>query len=262
MRTTLLFNKDELQRAYIDLKTIDSVANYFKVSKSTIRKNFKKFGITFALNKLKLDDEFFSIDTKDSFYIAGFIAADGCISGREISIRLSSNDKSHLLDINKILKSERTVRDYTNEYSGVSVLRLRSQQMINDLKKFNIVPCKSLIYSFPEYVKTHPLRSHFMRGYFDGDGSFYVQKQHNTKICMSIRGTEKFLTTYRDILEQECNFKVRNYKIPISGGCHQLAYGGNKNIIKIANFLYNDASLFLNRKKDIMLKAYDLLGVK
>lgn len=220
------------------------------------------------MRKYNCNDNFFSSDNELSFYVAGFIAADGCVQQyagcskvSDIRIKLSKNDKNHLEDINIILGSNRAIKDYKNEYTGASELRITSKEMCQDLfEKFNIVPRKSKIYTFPNFIKQHKLVNHFMRGYFDGDGSFYIQKQSNEKVCFGLRGTESFLTDYRSILEKYCDFGTRTNKMPISGGCCQLAYGGNRNIIKIANFLYNDATIFLNRKREVALMANQLVG--
>ena len=208
--------------------------------------------------KYEVNDNFFISETEESFYVAGFIASDGCIYKNEICIKLSTNDKKHLEKINRLLKSNRPIRDYNNEYSGASVLRVSSKQLIKDLKKFNIVPCKSLTYEFPDWLKEHSLKHHFMRGYFDGDGSFYLNKQYNEKVCFGLRGTEKFLLDYRSILEKECGFEPRKNKMPISSKCYQLGYGGNRNIVNITNFIYKDATVFLERKKNIALLAKSL----
>lgn len=266
-RKQIIFNKEELKLNYLELKEISITAKFYNVSESVIRKNLKKFNI--SLNKIarnrnkkskyKVNDNFFAKDTEESFYIAGFIAADGCVMNNTLSINLSLKDKDHLIKINNIINSNRVIKDYHNKYSGASRLLITSKQIINDLKRFNIVPRKSLIYTFPEWMKTHPLKHHFMRGYFDGDGSVYLNNQYNEKVCFGLRGTIKFLIDYRAILEKECGFCERTNPIPISSGCGLLGYGGNKNISKIADFIYKDATIFLNRKKDVALKANQLL---
>ena len=218
--------------------------------------------------KYNCNDNFFSEDNELSFYVAGFIAADGCVQVNKgcskvsaIDIKLSKNDQEHLENINNVLGSNRPIKNYENKWSGASLLRITSDKMCQDLsEKFNIVPNKSKTYIFPNLVKQHELVNHFMRGYFDGDGSFYIQKQSNEKVCFGLRGTDSFLTDYRSILEKQCDFSMRYNKMPVSGGCCQLAYGGNRNIIKISNFLYNDATIFLNRKKEVALKANQLVG--
>lgn len=267
-------DKIELEKKYLEFKTVKGVANYFHVSKSTIQKHLTYNNIncdqifgTRGENRKKYicDDNFFSLDSELSFYIAGFIAADGCVHYRNknscnLSIRLSTKDVEFLTKINNFLKSNRPIHNYKNEYSGVSVLNISSKKICDNLQRFNVVSAKSLIYSFPNWIIKHPLKSHFMRGYFDGDGCFYLQKQFNEKVCFGLRGTPGFLKVYRDILERECGLKHRDMDIPISNNCGLLSYGGNRNIIKISNFLYNNATVFLDRKRKIAQQANQLLG--
>ena len=209
--------------------------------------------------KFCVDDNVFSDFSEKSFYLAGFMAADGCINSKsEICIRLSSKDKNHLVKLNDLFESNRSIRDYDNGYTGVSVLRITSSKIVNDLEKFCVVPRKSNTLKFPEWLKDHELKHHFMRGYFDGDGSFYLNTQYNDKICFSLRGTQEFLFEYRNVLEKECGFKHRENKIPISGGQYQLGYGGNNNTICISNFLYNNATIFLERKHAVAMAARTL----
>src|ERR1700676_4666172 len=107
MRKTIILDFDNLKEQYYKLKTIDNVANYFSGSGSTIKKNFKKYGISFQnTNKIKVNDMFFNEGTANSFFIAGVFAADGCV-GRDLSIRLSTRDKLHLEKIKTVLGSER-----------------------------------------------------------------------------------------------------------------------------------------------------------
>lgn len=255
MRKEIILDKKELKYACDNLMSFKKVCNYFGVSETVIRKNLKNFQIKLKIKKFTIEDDIFNKDTENSFYIAGFIAADGCICRNNLSIRLSSNDEDHLKKINFALGSNRNIYNY----SGVSALNIHSKKICEDLKRFNIVPRKSLIYTFPEWMKEHPLKHHFMRGYFDGDGSFYINNQYNKKVCMGIRGTSEFLTSYRDILEKECQFKERSYNIPMPSNCEMLAYGGNKNIIKFSNFIYKDATIYMDRKFNISKTAEKLL---
>jgi hypothetical protein len=131
--------------------------------------------------------------------------------------------------------------------------------MVEDLKRFNIVPRKSLIYIFPEWIKDHPLKHHFIRGYNDGDGSFYIPKlaagKKTEQIYFTMRGTLAFLTDVRSILEKECSLKERAKDIRISSGHGCLEYGGNGVVSKIVDYLYKDATIYLPRKRDIAMKA-------
>lgn len=140
-----------------------------------------------------------------------------------------------------------------------SELRITSQKICNDLRRFNIVPRKSLIYTFPEWMKENSLKHHFIRRYNDGDGSFYKPKLKNNRtieqIYFSMRGTPKFLFDIYCILQKECILEERDKKIRISSGHGILEYGGNNIISNIFDYLYKDATIYLQRKYDIAIKS-------
>lgn len=96
-----------------------------------------------------------------------------------------------------------------------------------------------------------------MRGYFDGDGSFYTYRNDDSKIdslAMNVCGTLSFLSVYRQILiENKCvSGNTKNiYKV---GNIYQLAYKGNRQVTKIRDFLYygSNANNRLDRKYNIV----------
>lgn len=223
--------------------------------------------------KYQVNHNIFQKETEESFYLAGFIAADGCIRisktnkdrnyvNHRLQISLSKKDKNHLILIRDLLGSNHPVHDYLIENSKKncnwndvweSKLLITSKQIVKDLKKFNIVPRKSLVYSFPKWLQNHPLCNHFMRGYFDGDGSFFINSELSyDRLCFSLRGTEKFLKVYRGILEKHCNFQCQN-NIDYFDKTPQLRFKG-ENSISARNFLYKDATIYLVRKYNIALK--------
>ena len=93
-----------------------------------------------------------------------------------------------------------------------------------------------------------------MRGYFDGDGSFYYSLAKNKKSrqkYINIRGTQEFLTMYRSILERECDIDKKEKDIRLNSGIGALEYGGNNIVEKISDFLYKDATVWMKRKKSV-----------
>ncbi len=104
----------------------------------------------------------------------------------------------------------------------------------------------------PNWLLEHPLVYHFIRGYFDGDGCVTYcglgPGRTIKQLSFSILGTKKFLEDCRFILEQNCQLK-RN-KINTKGNIFSLSYSGNKIMKKIYNFLYKDATIYLDRKKE------------
>jgi hypothetical protein len=259
-------NIEIVEKLYKKLGSLSAVAKEIGRTKEGVRLIMKRNG--FDVKKPILYDvnhNFFKEENEKSLYWAGFIAADGCVRDNKLQIGLSSKDYKHIEKFTNDIGYNGPIRKFIVKNSKrnqkwndteKSEIRIISKEIFYDLSKYNIVPRKSLIYKFPEWLITNPLVNHFMRGYNDGDGSWFVQK-HKTKsdqLIFSLRGTPEFLTVYRSILERECGLQHRDKLIRINGGIGVLEYGGNIITDKIASFLYKDASLYLDRKHKIIYK--------
>jgi hypothetical protein len=86
--------------------------------------------------------------------------------------------------------------------------------------------------------------NHFIRGYFDGDGSFSKGSGHEYvfKIC----GTKEML----EELGQRIGFPNRKFtkRHKDKKNNYQLEIGGRQQVLKIGNYMYNNATIFLERK--------------
>ncbi len=267
-----ILTKEKILEVYDRLESLRAVGRELGCSGETVRWYMKKFGIKPKEPiKHNCNHNFFSIDDEESFYVAGFVAADGCVkkhSGNkniinQFYIGLSVKDESHLLKIKNIMKSDHklysvvgknSLRNSKWKDSSKRELVITSEKLCNDLKKFNVVPRKTYVYTFPEWLINHPLVHHFMRGYNDGDGSFYIQDKTKNipQVCFSLRGTPLFLHIYRSILERECDLQPRTKTVRVNTGIGVLEYGGNGIVAKIAKFLYKDATVMLDRKYEIV----------
>ena len=104
----------------------------------------------------------------------------------------------------------------------------------------------------PEIVPDH-LVSHFIRGYFDGDGCISIQNKNN-KITgiFNIMFNEKSLANkIQSILVDK--LKISKTKINERTGSgdvivYVLSNSGINDLRKIRDFLYKDATIFLERK--------------
>jgi hypothetical protein len=270
-----ILTKEILEQSYEELGSLKAVARKFGFDPASIKRYMTRYGLEFKPQvRHGCDHDFFSRENEETFYVAGFIAADGCVKDRkskngnrryELGIGLAKKDKEFLEQLRQIMKAETPIRDFLVKNSKFnskwndtwkSEIIITSQKMCEDLARFNIVPRKSLTYTFPEWMKTHPLKNHFIRGYNDGDGSFYVPKLADGKITkqiyFSMRGTPAFLTDVRYILEQECDLEERENPIRISSGHGCLEYGGNGIVSKVADYLYRDATIYLERKYKVV----------
>lgn len=212
-------------------------------------------------NKYFCDEDFFSRENEEAFYWAGFIAADGCVmiknskysSLRVLEINLSAKDVDHLETFKQHIKAENPVNRYTTK-DGFKKCRIKitSAKIFNDLNKFGIIPRKSLVIKFPKWLEKHHLVRHFMRGYYDGDGGYYIGKTDpkNLQMTMDICGTIQFLKVFKRIIEKKSN--VKSIAQPfMKNNQGSLNYSGNVLCSAMSKFLYDDSTISLKRKYDL-----------
>lgn len=272
-RAAIYSNKEIIDK-YLELDSIRATAKVLGIAKSYVTKIIPQLLLdNNACTKYACNENFFNSDTEQSFYWAGFIMADGCVKlknkkYKQLSIGLALIDKAHLEKFKKCVDFEGPISERINtEINGTITyaceLTISSDAIFNSLARFDIVQRKSLIAKFPEWLIAHPLKHHFMRGYFDGDGSIYTQDtRYNGRptYFFSTRGTPAFLNIYRGVIEKNTCVKPRTKPIRISSGQGVLEYGGNTIMQSIRNFLYKDATIWLDRKRaiffDPQLKNY------
>lgn len=273
-----ILTKEVLEQNYAELGSLKAVARKFDVDPGSIKKYMTLHGLDFKPQvRHGCDHDFFSRENEEAFYVAGFMAADGCVKKRksssdnlryEVQVSLAKDDEDFLRAIKDTMKAETPIHNFLIKNSQrnskwndswCSQFTITSEKMVNDLEKFNVVPAKSLIYRFPLWLINHPLCHHFMRGYNDGDGSFFLGQLKDNRtveqVYFSLRGTVEFLTIFRSILEEKCGLDIREKSVRENTGIGVLEYGGNGIISKIYDYLYQDATIYLNRKREIAMKA-------
>lgn len=278
-RIESILTKQQLERDYQELKSLAKIAQKYGVSDVPIRARFIKYNIPFKskIHYNKCNHNIFSEESERAFYLAGFLAADGCIRisktnknrdyiNHRIVVALAKKDEKFLEQVRDSFDSNNKFNYYTHKLSKYSndwndcesvKLSITSKQMVDDLVKFGVVSRKSLTYTFPEWLKTHPLKHHFIRGYIDGDGSFYLSSNKKS-IVFSVRGTIDFLKTCKTIFENDCNAHTKT--IPTTqDGIGDFKINSNLVVSRIVDFIYKDATIFLERKYEIAKTVKDLL---
>lgn len=220
----------------------------------------------------EVNNEFFSKDTEESFYVAGFLAADGWKTRKAggsfaIGLQLWAEDLDHLKMIKNLMRctSPLKFRKRRNKSGSISFsynFIANSEQCYNDLERFGVVENKTYVLRMPDWICKHSLAHHFMRGYIDGDGSFGIYDEIG-QAHFSMRGTKEFLEAFHGILcsagvcdDSEREIIANQGKKRLAFG--KLQYGGNGIISKMYDFLYHNATIFLPRKEGIAHKAKEL----
>lgn len=222
--------------------------------------------------RYELNTKYFdSINTPNKAYILGFLYADGsnCKSKGTITMSLQEEDKDILerirLEVGSACPLEyldySEKHDFGYNYKNQYRLKFHSSHMCNSLEEMGMVPNKSLVLDFPDIAED--LYSHFIRGYFDGDGSVGLypnssnpQLKHG---ILTITSTESFCSRVKKILETQAGVIGGGiYDAACHNGVTRIYSIDGKNVLKILEWLYKDADLYLQRKYDryIQIRKY------
>lgn len=242
---------------YINGESMCRLATSYKVTQTYISRILKANNVEIRsrseTNRIySCNDSFFSsIDNENKAYWLGFIAADGYLqyvprNGKKIGIGLSSVDHDHLVKFKTDIEATNPINSYINK----AVIDIHSHKMFDDLCTLEITPNKTHTLKFP--ILKPDLLKHYIRGYFDGDGSWIVNKTGN--IYFSITSNIVHLTSIQNTLMKSCylnktKFDVRRKDNP---NTVTMIYGGNRQTKRIATYLYEDATVYLERKRQVI----------
>lgn len=253
-----------IKKKYLEGLTIKQIhEKYFRgiVSSENINYHLKQAGITRKACKVSIlnHDYFEVIDTEEKAYWLGFLTADGCVQhhknkGESYSIRLElkTSDKYMVENFANAIETDRIVRDYIKDKKSTSYITVFSKKMFNDLGKHNVIPNKTLsLENIPNTIPDELIR-HFIRGYFDGDGTVYnyICKGKN-KLVFGFYGTEKFLNSIKSrLIEDNVIVSEANVYNQKEANVSMLLYTIRDDIKRFFDYIYSDSSIYLTRKYD------------
>lgn len=268
---------EKQEKEIIDMYTNQNMSTVkigkeFNCGHKVIAKVLERYGIPrtgVGNRKYSLNEHYFDvIDTPNKAYILGFLYADGCNFPKKqtISMSLEEKDKEILekirLEIGSdkklefIEQSKRKDKDNDYHYNDCWRLLMFSSHMCSILSNHGMVPAKSLILEFPKHLDKS-LLSHFIRGYYDGDGSLYFHKANRGRdqATITITSTENFCIDCLNIIRENTGIGGNIYDASSHNGITKvLTIGGNQQAIKFFDWLYKDAELYMKRKHDLYIQ--------
>lgn len=235
----------EIQTLIENYKTAESVHLLFPTrTKSSVYHLAHKLGLSRPIRKRykQVNEDFFTKWTKESCYVLGWMFSDGNVSKNErtFGFHLSEKDVNILKKIKKVMESEHNIyfRDNSIEF------RVHSKKMCEDLISLGCMPKKTLKINFPENMPKKYI-NHFVRGYFDGDGSIMFNYPNTIKI--RIVGNEKFIDALRKTVAKRIKIETPKIK-KVEDNLWQTEFYGN-NARRFCNWVYKDMGyLYLERK--------------
>ena len=252
-----------LRDTKISLETLNRFVKYYKLEKCKPlhieeKEHIPNIQKNSNMSKYSIDIDYFNIiDSEHKAYWLGFIFADGCIlKDGSFEMSLAGVDKDHiykfLYDVNCDAKVNR--KTVNNKYIAYKMY-IKNEKFSESLIKHGCVNNKSLILKFPETVPNN-LMKHFIRGYFDGDGCISVNTEKSQpNIRITFTGTKNMLDGIQGFLYKECGLSKTSYEK--AGKAYEFGWGGINNMRTFYNYLYTNATIYLDRKYEKFKQAYD-----
>lgn len=206
------------------------------------------------------------IDTEQKAYFLGFMYADGSISAIKknnssyikYQVQISLTDEQIITEFHRIFPFfNLEIFDYgkyKKSWSKQFALRKTSKALFDDLLSHGMMQRKSTDNS--NFLKIPKLRkdliSHFVRGFFDGDGSINIsEKRPNLRRIEICTSSQEFLLELKSVFIQndvECPiFREKHNNV---SSLYVLEWINSKDVISLKEFFYKNSTIFLQRKKE------------
>lgn len=246
--------------------TVEEVSKNFNISIPSILKILNEYKIK-RYTKVQLfspdlkENYFENIDNEFKAYFLGLIITDGCVhstKGKQPLVGLTLNKKDDYL-LNEFKKQIKSNKKITFDGKGCSEIHILSKKMVEDLNKYGVVPNKSLNTVFPKNIPII-LYKDLIRGILDGDGSisFYIRKRRKShiKAIRFCQGNKQFLEDLVDFFYEQVGVEKVNL-FQEKENLWSVAYRKNDSLIKIINYIYDDAHIYMFRKKHLCDLIYN-----
>lgn len=253
--------KDDLIEYYLSKPMkVDDVCRKFDVSLPTFYKILKSRGVeTYTKQSLYnqgVKEDFFEIiDSEVKAYFLGLLLADGFVyrNLRELEdtflIGLMLSEKDFYMV--ERFKSEINIRRkiVVDKRDGSGCISLTSNKMASDLAKFGVTENKTE-HAYLPILEDKNLMRHMIRGIIDGDGfiNSYISNRRNELFRIGVCGTYATVKGLNDYLVDELD--VFDRVVTKTENIYMVDWASRRDFESICNYLYDDATIYLKRKKD------------
>ena len=222
---------------------------------------------------MKYNGELKSIDTQEKAYLLGQIYGDGYNGGEKThsyKIVLTSNNGD--IEVYKRLHELFPFFKLKTYPSHPNMIYLENHEksLYLDLKAIGMVSSKTKFdktgeFHFPELREN--LISHFIRGYFDADGTFYFPSRERSRNNIKAEfgcSTKNFILKIKEYLDKiGLNFSYSERRKSAGNSktyeTFSLISSSRDLSCRFADFIYRDATIYLDYKYKISHKSSDII---
>lgn len=179
----------------------------------------------------------FKSPCKSSSWVLGILSADGWVKNNTVGIAQSGDiGLERVKFIQNVYKCNNPIYEsIPKRGKTVYTLCVTSKTITDDLKKFNVIPCKTLTFNLSEHI-TDEMMPYFLQGYIEGDGTIgvYTKNSGYELLTVILVGTKEFLLEV-------------NRRIPIQGNINPIHHSKifdlrwtGKKAIQLIEWMYED----------------------
>lgn len=211
--------------------------------------------------------------TEEQAYIVGLVFADGHISDTQMGLRLKKSDKKLIEQVKNYFSSNIKLQYYNNSYNFV----VSSKQLCSNLLNLGVLKHKtSKELHIPQMQES--LYKHFIRGFFDGDGTVFKSNNNGhfslrCNICCATKGILEEINTIFQAngIMGSINIEHRKGKYTKTPAgqktiqtldMYRLFVRSKSSVEKLYHFLYDDCTLYLERKRQVFEDNFNLFIYK
>ena len=254
MNEETILKYEKGKELYLQGKTLNQIKYELQLDPGKLSKYLKSNGVKIERlpHKKKINKNIFEvINTEEKAYWLGFLYADGYVglTDNRVELTLQLSDVNHIEKFKTFLNSDCKIS--TNSYR--SRLSIKDEKIKKDLINLGCTPQKSLILKFPTDDKVpKELIRHFIRGYFDGDGSLCVTEKTKS---IDILGTYDFL--YQLCLESNIATSKIYVSKSKSNKVFRIVLGSRIDLYNFSKYIYDDCNIYLDRKYEKFKKLME-----
>ncbi|PIP21466.1 MAG: hypothetical protein COX39_02970 [Candidatus Nealsonbacteria bacterium CG23_combo_of_CG06-09_8_20_14_all_40_13] len=262
-----------IDRYFIKNLSQDLIAKELKISQWVISHRMRQYGLKakdktrkLGQRKYHVNENYFDQINSENAWVLGWLVSDGFVRGNDKSprfgIKVSIKDKDVLQKIRKLLfytgkliKMKTQLKKTRKTYFQIALL-ITSAKLVRRIEEIGIKTNKSTKENFPEILKRdndEQIIKSFILGVFEGDGSILWDKKKRS-LLFQIVGSKGLLSNIQKFLIRYLNLNRTKLTRNIKKSNHfALRYRGNKQALRIFDWLYLNAQYYLNRKHNFYL---------
>jgi hypothetical protein len=219
--------------------------------------------------KVYINECFFEKWTPEMAWVLGVIYTDGYFGAANKKgtrrLYIAQKDPEILDKIKLLMNSQHKIirNTQTNKIDKIYYFSLTNDAVYQSLVHLGIRPRKSLSLVFPQDIPFDCVR-HFLRGCWDGDGSFYYEND-NPKLIRGdfVSGSYEFIQEYVNKLNHLLKLNINLYKKHKSNNSYYIKLAPKQTVKLFELFYYNvSEQMYLIKKYNKLRLSYELLGNK